>query len=51
MAAARQHYGSYYEAVDTPLAKAHAERIAVRPRIAAYLASERCPPWDADSMM
>ncbi|PNH06889.1 hypothetical protein TSOC_006688 [Tetrabaena socialis] len=51
MAAAQQHYTSYYDAVEAPLAKAHQAAIAARPRIAAYLASSRCQPWDTDSMM
>ncbi|KAG2483047.1 hypothetical protein HYH03_018076 [Edaphochlamys debaryana] len=51
MAAAEQHYGPYYAAQETPLAKAHQAAIAARPRIAAYLHSERCQPWDSDSMM
>jgi glutathione S-transferase len=41
----------YYEAEDAPLAKAFKVSIEQRPRIAAYLASERCQPWDKDSMM
>lgn len=41
----------YYKAQDTPLAKALQARVAARPRIAAYLQSSRCQPWDTDSMM
>jgi glutathione S-transferase len=41
----------YYEAEAAPLAKAFKASIEQRPRIAAYLASERCQPWDKDSMM
>lgn len=51
LAAAEQHYKAYYHSVDAPLAKALQAAVAARPRIAAYLASERCQPWDADSMM
>ncbi|KXZ42755.1 hypothetical protein GPECTOR_120g422 [Gonium pectorale] len=51
MAAAQQHYRAYFDAVEAPLAKAHQARIAARPRIAAYLSSGRCQPWDTDSMM
>jgi glutathione S-transferase len=52
LAAAQQHYGQYYDQVeDAPLAKAFKDSMAARPRIAAYLASDRCPPWDKDSMM
>lgn len=41
----------YYDAQDAPRAKALQARVAARPRIAAYLESERCKPWDTDSMM
>jgi glutathione S-transferase len=41
----------HYEAQDAPLAKAFKASIQRRPRIAAYLASERCQAWDKDSMM
>ncbi|KAG2423229.1 hypothetical protein HXX76_015486 [Chlamydomonas incerta] len=51
MAAAQQHYRQWYDAVEAPAAKAHQARIAARPRLAAYLASDRCLPWDGDSMM
>ncbi|GLC46199.1 hypothetical protein PLESTM_001839600 [Pleodorina starrii] len=51
MAAAEQHYKQYYDAVDAPRAKEHQRRIASRPRIVAYLQSDRCQPWDKDSMM
>jgi len=51
LAAAQQHYGQYYDAQAAPLCKAFQARVAARPRIAAYLASDRCLPWDADSMM
>uniref|UniRef100_A0A383VC28 Glutathione transferase n=1 Tax=Tetradesmus obliquus TaxID=3088 RepID=A0A383VC28_TETOB len=51
LAAAEQHYRPYYEAQAAPLAKAFQASIAQRPRIAAYLASPRCQPWDKDSMM
>ncbi|KAF8071007.1 Beta-carotene ketolase [Scenedesmus sp. PABB004] len=51
LAAAEHHYGDWYGPLDAPLAKAFAASIAARPRIAAYLASPRCQPWDADSMM
>ncbi|PNW87542.1 hypothetical protein CHLRE_02g142200v5 [Chlamydomonas reinhardtii] len=51
MAAAQQHYRRWYDDVEAPAAKAHQARIAARPRLAAYLASPRCPPWDSDSMM
>jgi glutathione S-transferase len=51
LAAAQQHYSQFYDAVEAPTAKAFQASIAARPRIAAYLASERCQPWDADSMM
>lgn len=51
LAAAQQHYSSYYDAVDAPLCKAFLRAMAERPGIKAYLASKRCQPWDADSMM
>jgi glutathione S-transferase len=51
LAAAQQHYSSYFDAVDAPLCKAFLVAMGERPGIKAYLASERCQPWDADSMM
>lgn len=36
---------------DVPLFRAHGARMAQRPRIADYLASERCQPFSGDSMM
>ncbi|KAF5829064.1 hypothetical protein DUNSADRAFT_16621 [Dunaliella salina] len=51
LCAAERHYKPYYDAQEAPLAKALQSRVAQRPRIAAYLASDRCQPWDADSMM
>lgn len=53
LAAAQQHFRPYYDTAiaDAPRCKALQAAVAARPRIAAYLASERCQPWDADSMM
>jgi glutathione S-transferase len=51
LAAAEQHFKEYYDAVDAPLCKAFKASIQQRPNIAAYLQSERCQPWDTDSMM
>ncbi|GFR48365.1 hypothetical protein Agub_g10255, partial [Astrephomene gubernaculifera] len=51
MAAAQQHFHAHYDAVEAPRAKEHQARMAARPRIRDYLASERCQPWDTDSMM
>lgn len=51
LAAAEQHFRQYYEAQEAPVAKAFKAGIQQRPRIAAYLASDRCQPWDSDSMM
>ncbi|GLI60934.1 hypothetical protein VaNZ11_003170, partial [Volvox africanus] len=51
MTAAEQHYKQYYDAIEAPRAKEHQMRIASRPRIQAYLNSNRCQPWDTDSMM
>ncbi len=51
LAAAEQHFKQWYDAVEAPLTKAFQARIAARPNIAAYLESDRCLPWDKDSMM
>jgi glutathione S-transferase len=47
------HYKEHYERelATRPLLREFKDRIASRPRIAAYLASGRSPPWDADSLM
>jgi hypothetical protein len=39
------------EIAQSPLVLALRDRIAERPNIKAYLASDRCLPWDNDSMM
>jgi glutathione S-transferase len=41
----------WYDAQAARLAKSFQASIQQRPRIAAYLASPRCQPWDKDSMM
>lgn len=51
LAAAQQHYRQYYDSIDAPVCKAFQQAIAERPNIKAYLSSDRCQPWDADSMM
>lgn len=51
LAAAQQHYKQYYDAIDAPVCKAFLKAMQERPLIKAYLASSRCQPWDADSMM
>lgn len=53
LCALERHYPSYYAPAmaGAPRLQAFKAAIAARPRIAAYLASERCPPWDEDSLM
>jgi glutathione S-transferase len=51
LAAAEQHYGQFYSSIDVPVCKAFLQAMRERPGIKAYLSSERCQPWDADSMM
>lgn len=51
LAAAKQHYRQYYESIDAPVCKAFLQAMSERPNIKAYLQSDRCQPWDADSMM
>ncbi len=53
LCALEQHYGSYYESAmaSAPRLRAFKEAVGGRPRIKTYLESERCPPWDADSLM
>jgi len=51
LAAAEQHYNEWYDPLEAPLCKAFKASIEQRPRIQAYLSSERCQPWDTDSMM
>jgi glutathione S-transferase len=51
LAAAQHHYGQYYDTIDAPVCKAFLRAMSERPNIKAYLASDRCQPWDADSMM
>ncbi len=47
------HYHEYYarEMAGAPLLTAFKARIAERPRIKAYLQSDRCQPFDTDSCM
>ena len=51
--AAERHYGRWHaaEIARAPRLGRLRARVAARPRVAAYLASDRCPPFDADSMM
>jgi glutathione S-transferase len=53
LCALEQHYSEAFsrEMRARPLLQEFKRRIAARPRIAAYLASGRAPPWDADSLM
>lgn len=51
LAAAQQHYKQYFDAQEAPVCKAFMHAMAERPNLKAYLASDRCQPWDADSMM
>lgn len=53
LCALERHYAPHYgrEIAARPLLRAFKARVAARPRIAAYLASGRSPPWDADSLM
>lgn len=52
LAAAQQHFRTYFDDIhDAPICKAFMQAIADRPRIKAYLESERCQPWAEDSMM
>lgn len=53
LCALERHYKEWYDAAvaGAPRVAAFKERVAARPRIAAYLASGRSPPWDKDSLM
>lgn len=53
LCALERHYREHYdrEMAGRPELREFKERIGRRPRIAAYLASGRCPPWDQDSLM
>lgn len=53
LAAVEHHMpGAYAAAIQgAPLCAALAAQVAARSRIAAYLASSRCQPWDRDSLM
>ena len=51
MAAAESQFPEAYKRVDTPIIKAHKERMEKRPNIAAYLASERRGCFEGNSMM
>ncbi|GBF93001.1 hypothetical protein Rsub_05837 [Raphidocelis subcapitata] len=53
LCALEHHYREWYApAMETaPRLAAFKRRIGARPRIAAYLASDACPPWDRDSLM
>jgi glutathione S-transferase len=48
-----RHYSTWAEEQLSkhPRTAAHRAAVAARPRVAAYLASNRCPPWDEDSLM
>eukprot|EP00803_Ostreobium_quekettii_P004045 evm.model.scf_373.2 EVM.evm.TU.scf_373.2 scf_373:16611-19768(+) len=49
--AVRHHLREAFDSSDANLCKAFLERIAARPKIHAYQQSDRCPVWDADSLM
>jgi glutathione S-transferase len=51
LAAAEQHFKEWYDPLEAPLCRAFKASIEQRPRIQAYLSSERCQAWDKDSMM
>lgn len=53
LCALERHYGEAFakEMAARPALGAFKDRIAARPRVAAYLSSGRAPPWDADSLM
>ncbi|GAX83827.1 hypothetical protein CEUSTIGMA_g11251.t1 [Chlamydomonas eustigma] len=53
MKAAEHHFKEAYESliINTPLLFMLVQNVSERPKIKAYLSSDRCLPWDTDSMM
>ena len=50
--AAKSQFSEAFNALNTiPLLKAFMERISARPNLAAYFASDRCRPFEGNSMM